>query len=89
MLRERLKRDRTELASDIIVAQTLESVDLVNALRICHDQEMKLKRRDELKKEMRRRKDKAEKPKESPELGGSEPEASVVWTPFRFGCPAV
>jgi hypothetical protein len=78
MARERLKRDRMELASDIIVAQTLESVDLVNALRICHDQEMKLKRRDDLKKEMRRRKDKAEKPKESPELGGAEPEANAV-----------
>jgi hypothetical protein len=58
MARERLKRERIELASDIIVAQvclclfvspiafwlncvspqTLESVDLVNALRICHDQ---------------------------------------------------
>jgi hypothetical protein len=81
MARERLKRDRMELASDMIVAQTLEPVDLVNALRICHDQEMKLKRRDELKKELRRRKDKAEKPKETPEPGGLEPEASeeCVW----------
>lgn len=77
MSRERLKRDRIELASDIIVAQTLEPVDLVNALRLCHDQEMKLKRRDELKKELRRRKDKADKPKESPDLSGAEPEASA------------
>jgi hypothetical protein len=41
-------------------------------------QEMKLKRRAELKSEMRRRqqrKDKAEQPKESPDSGGAEPEA--------------
>jgi hypothetical protein len=35
---------------------------------------MKLKRRDDLKKELRRRKDKAEKPKESPDHSGMEPE---------------
>jgi hypothetical protein len=39
--------------------------------------EMKLKRRDELKKELRRRKDKADKPKESPDLSGAEPEVKA------------
>jgi hypothetical protein len=39
--------------------------------------ETKLKRRDELKKELRRRRDKADKPKESPDLSGAEPEVKT------------